>query len=196
MRRRRGLLLALLAIFVVVLLLILRGCDHRTQCMINLSDLGHVLNSMSDDERRATMKIRGSAMFLAWRKRGRIDEKLLRCPDDPDLRRLDDATRKAYDDVDLSNTPDDLCSYAVRDIERYPLPAGVSVYKEIIACCRCGRDGRSPHHRRDVVNVLFAEGDVQAMFPEELGFAPGEPVVVGPESKSEMLRKVIQRPTR
>lgn len=193
MRRRRVRVLALLVAVAIVVLLLLRGCDHREQCMINLSEVGEKWLLMTDDARREAMRHRGSAMLLAWRKAGLLDEKLLRCPDDPDLSPPDAAAHRAYDEADLSNPPDDLCSYAVRDFERFPLADDVSDRKEVIACCRCGRDGRTPHHRGDVMVLLFGEGDVQAMTPEELGFGPDDPVVVGPESKSDLLRVLIQR---
>ena len=164
--------------------------------MRNLLNLGQTLLSMPDDEQQEAKKLRGVSMLLAWRKSGRIDERLLRCPVDPDLRALDDAARGAYDGVDLANPPDDLCSYAVRDFERFPFPSDGSEQKEILACCRNGRDGRTSHHRGGGVIVLFGEGDVQWMTPEQLGFAPGEAIVVGPGSKSELLKKVIQLPAR
>ena len=192
-RRRRGLLAAFVVVLLLVLLLIWCGREDRIVCATNLSELGRTLLSMSNDERRETKKLRGAAMFLSWRRAGRIDEGLLRCPFDPDLRPLDDAARRAYDTVDLSHPPDDLCSYAVRDFERYPLPSAGSSGKEIIACCR---DGRTPHHRGRGVIVLWSDGDVQWMPPQQLGLAPEDPVVVGPGSKSEVLKKVIQIPAR
>jgi len=199
MRRKRAWLVVLLLLVIAVVLLALRGCDHRLECMMNLSRLGDRFLAMTPDERRATTELDGVAMFLSWRKDGRVvrrgDERLLRCPDDPDLRKLDGDAASAYDRIDLANPPDDLCSYAVRDFGRFPLPTEGSLYSEIIACCRQGRDGRTPHHRGGV-GALFGEGDVQFLTREDLGLGPDEPIVVGPESKAPMLRKVVQRRTK
>jgi hypothetical protein len=198
-RKRAGLIALLLLLLVAVILLLLRGCDHRAECGNNLSRLGERLRAMTPDKRRATMKLGGAAMFLSWRKDGRVvrrgDESLLRCPDDPDLRALNDDARTAYDQVDLANPPDDLCSYAVRDFDRWPLPTEGSLRGEIIACCRQGRDGATPHHRGGVV-ALFGEGDVQFLTRDDLGLVADEPLVVGPESKVPMLQKMIQRWTK
>ncbi len=194
MRRRRGLVVAILVVLLIALLLLLRGCDHAERCGQNLNDLSHAWLEMPEDRQREFMRFRGSALLLALRKSGRVFEEALRCPDDPDLRPLDDAARRAYDEVDLANPPDDLCSYAVRDFERYPLPADASRAFEIIACCRGGRTGRSPHHGDGRVVVLYANGDVELLSRERLGDDSGSTIVVGLESNLPRMRPMIQRP--
>jgi hypothetical protein len=194
-RRRRAWIAALVVLAILILLLILRGCDHREACMTNLLEIGRTLDALSDDARRDALTHRGVAMLLSLRKRHLIDERLLRCPDDPDLRPLDDAARRAYDEVDLADPPDDLCSYAVRDFVLYPLPSEGSQRKEAIACCRCGRDGRTPHHRGGTI-VLFSERDVQYFYPQQLEHYAGHPFVVGPDSKWPLLQPLIQRPPK
>jgi hypothetical protein len=171
----------------------------RETCMQNLRTLGASFRAQWEENQPRAQRYSGVSMFLAWRKAGvvvkRGDENVLRCPGDPHLRALDDAARKAYDGADLDDPPDDLCSYAGRDFKCYPVNVEGNRGEEILACCRQGRDGRTPHHAEGVV-VLFMNGDVRFLGPEEAGYGPDEAIVVGRESKNRMLAKVIQRQER
>jgi hypothetical protein len=141
----------------------------------------------------------GAALFLSWRaKREEIrggQESVLRCPGDPSLLPTDDpGFVAAYDKVDLANPRTDLCSYAVRDFTHFPLRDPTSSLRAI-ACCRQGLDGRTPHHRGGIC-VAFADGTARFVGAAELGLKPGEPIVVGPDSPTELLRPLIYAPSR
>jgi hypothetical protein len=176
----------------------LRDSQQLLACQNNLSQLAQVfVIARMENSEKATAHD-GVALPLSWRKTmsmiRRGDEAVLRCPGDPHLRPLDDAARSAYDAVDLAKPDNDLCSYAFRDFTRFPIGKD-DRDRQIIACCRQGRDGRTPHHRGRIV-VAYDSGDVTFLNAVALGLGPDEPVVVGPDSKVEALRKLVQVPTR
>ena len=106
-----------------------------------------------------------------------------------------------YDVIDLTDAAaiEPLCSYAFRDLARYPIDAdgtdpatGAPAW---IACDRQGLDGRTPHHDGGL-NVLLADGAVLFKTHADLGLAPDAPIVVGPDSPHPDLRKMVFLPAR
>jgi hypothetical protein len=163
-----------------------RGESHpRLTCMNNLSQLGqvYVVEAMKDFER--AQRLSGTALWLSYRK-GRTQikpgyERVLLCPDDPLVDAPDTAAKQAaYDGVDLSRAPRSLCSYAVRDFERFPIDPK-SPEKQVIAACI--------HHKRGAI-VVYDAGDATRLSLEELGLASDDEKTVGPASKSPVLRVV------
>lgn len=71
-----------------------------------------------------------------------------------------------------------LASYVVRDFARCPLPSS-SRGREPLALCPWHKDG---------VNVLFDDCSITILRWEQLGMAPGEPLVTGPAAGNELLR--------
>ncbi len=170
--------------------------DKRLRCQQQLHDLVALFIAESI-EKAGRPKYDGTALFLYYRMTHKIQpgaEANLRCPGDPHLRPLNPTTRDDYDGVDLSNPPLDLCSYAVRDFTNYPLDPE-SPAAQIIACCRQGRDGRTPHHKGGL-NIAMDSGWCEFYTREELGLEPDAAIVVGPDSKHEWLRQVVQVPKR
>lgn len=167
--------------------------QKQTTCMNQLSQLGQVYLTHELESRAKAQKYSGVAMFLAYRKTAqdikRGDERVLVCPGDQGvfIPETDD-DRKKYDNVDLDNPPDDLCSYAGRDFKNFPLNVE-SKDKEIVGSDRQGRDGRTMHHQNLIVCV-YTGGDVQKMTREQLGVSADAPIVIGPESDNAMLKKV------
>jgi hypothetical protein len=79
----------------------------------------------------------------------------------------------------------------VRDFEKYPIDTEAKMLQAIL-CDRQGADGRSNHHRHSIV-VAFDNGEARTMTNEELGIPDGDPIVIGPDSPSPLLR-VFERP--
>ena len=170
---------------------------RRLTCSRNLADLGkfYVIWRM---ENPGKPKYSGTALFLYFRKKREIkrgSEETLLCPGDLHVVfPKTDEDRKRWDEVDLSNIPDDMCSYAVRDFERYPIDLNATTV-QIIACDRMGTNGRTSHHRGGL-NVLFDNASAKFLNREALGLAPDEPIMVGPDSPHPMLKKVVYVPAR
>jgi prepilin-type N-terminal cleavage/methylation domain-containing protein len=168
---------------------------RQTNCLSNLNGLGQLYITKAMDKQSSSQKYSGVALWLSYRKTGqggilRGQEKALMCPGDPSFRLPEnEEDRKLWDNVDLDNPTDDLCSYAARDFKNHPISVE-SPEKEIIGCDRQGSNGRTPHHR-GVIICTFNEGDAQKMTREELGIATDEDIVVGPEASSKMLQNVI-----
>lgn len=167
--------------------------QKRFQCANNLSQLGGFFVA-ERTEKPGKPKYDGSALFLSWRIKGRVikqgQESVLICPGDQGIAAPDTPEARArYDDIDLKNIPNDLCSYAVRDFTAYPIPAE-SPKQQIIACDRNGPDGRTMHHKGGL-NIVFDDGSASFWERENLGVTGDEPVVVGPDATNDDLKMVI-----
>jgi len=153
--------------------------QRKLTCMNNLSQLGQVYLVAAHENRRKAQARSGAAMWLGFRKNGLLggDAKVLLCPGDASAappESLQDGKR--YADVDLAHVPRDLCSYAGRDFDKFPLD---SIGRQPIGACLS--------HRHGAV-VVFESGDAQFMSLEDLGFSSDEEKTVGPDSKSPILR--------
>ena len=134
-------------------------------------------------------------MLLQTYKLGMIrkgDERAFLCPGDIIIRgqNIDDAEfKKRYETIDLDHIDPLTCSYAGRNRKLYPLRPDAKE-KEAWACDCQGDDGRSGHHKGGL-NVLFDDNSVVFTDHEALGLQPEDPIVVGPDSTQEMLKKFI-----
>lgn len=160
----------------------------RFQCANNLSQLGslYIVSGTNDP---AWKPRSGPALFLEWRKSRTMlregQEAILVCPGDATIPAPDSPESRArYDDVDLRNIPDDLSSYAVRDFARFPIESASSAPEPIAACI----------HHRGGANVLYDDGSTQFLQFFELGISSAAELVVGPTSKSPILRVMTLGP--
>ena len=172
----------------------MRETANQTTCMSNLNELSHVFISKSLESNAAAQRYSGVALWLSYRKTGsdirRGQEKALQCPGDNQfLIPQNEEDQKQWDNVDLDNPSDNLCSYAARDFKAFPISAE-SVEKEIIGCDRQGTNGRTAHHR-GVIICAFNEVDAQKYSREQLGITADADIVVGPEASAKMLQKVV-----
>ncbi len=199
------------AIFVIALLLFTGyavvansnrygGCgrNRRASCQRNLEELG-TLFVVLEKETNGHMPYDGVSLFLSFRAKNswikKKQEALLICPgDNQAIMPTTPEQQDAYDEIDLSNPRNNMCSYAVRDFTRYPLFADCEE-PQIIACDRQGLDGRTAHHDNGLC-VLFDDGSVRFMSRGDLGLARDDPIVVGPGSNHPMLSKVVSIPGR
>lgn len=166
--------------------------SNRQQCAGHLNGLGVIYHQMRL-EHPGRPPHNGQSLFLSWRKKRDPvrfgEEDNLLCPADPSaVFPRNDEDRARWDDVDLDHPGPDLCSFAVRDFRRHP--TGPDGTRQIIACDRQGSSGDTAHHRGGL-NVLFDNGTTRFLDREALGLGPDDPIVVGPESEHEMLRKVV-----
>ena len=151
-------------------------------CRRHLSALadGFAIDRTQDSTR--AQRWSGSSLWLAMRRNTthvlRGAESTLFCPEDDDADPPGDA---AWDSVDLEHPPRELCSYAGRDFAAFPLDENATEPQPIGACV----------HHRDGVLVAFDNGWVQMMYREQIGLGPDDPMVVGPESKSPLLRMLV-----
>lgn len=196
--------LAIGVIGTIVALALATGWGHRgqgdmawqTECMSNLVELAKEYGRARDGG-RLDPTLHGSAQILSWfdgTGLPRESEKSLLCPADAGVFiPVTDADLRAFHPAgaDALRAARGLGSYAVRDFERFPIDPS-STEKQPILCDRQGADGRTPHHRDSIV-IAFDSGDVQKYSREHLGLGPDDPIVVGPESKSPLLR-VFERP--
>jgi prepilin-type N-terminal cleavage/methylation domain-containing protein len=168
--------------------------QRRTGCLNNLSQLGQVFLMEKQENPAKAMKYSGVALWLSYRKNAssikRGEEKSLWCPGDNGvvLPETED-DKKKWDNVDLDNPSDDLCSYAARDFKNYPLNVEAKD-KQIIGSDRQGPNGRTMHHQ-DVIVCVFEGGDAQFMKRAELGVNTENPIVIGPEAENAMLKQVV-----
>jgi prepilin-type N-terminal cleavage/methylation domain-containing protein len=172
--------------------------QRQTSCMNNLSQLGQVFLMQNADSRAKAQKYSGVALWLSYRKNAseikRGDERVLVCPGDPGVTAPEtEDDKKKWDNADLENPPNDLCSYAARDFKGHPLQVE-SKDKEIIGSDRQGNDGKTMHHK-GVIICVFAAGDAQKMTREELGLSSDDthPIVIGPEAESKTLQNVVYK---
>lgn len=155
--------------------------SKRTRCMNNLHVLGQQWLVAEMSREGKSPRRSGSAIWLGFRKDGDIkrgDETWLLCPADSILFPETDADRRAWDDVDLSRAPRNLCSYAGRDFEAFPIDTGKGVPEAIGACL---------NHRGGAV-VVFSNSRCEFMTTDELGFEGDDERRVGPDSQSMLLR--------
>ena len=163
------------------------------QCKNNLSQLGGIF-IIERGEKSGKPKHDGSALWLSWRsntskiKQGQ--ESILVCPGDQSISQPDTPDAKArYDNIDLKNPPNDLCSYAARDFSAYPLKVEAPAV-QIIGCDRNGPDGKTTHHKGHI-NIVFDDGSCRSVDREELGISANADIVVGPDATNDMLKEVI-----
>jgi hypothetical protein len=167
--------------------------QKRFTCANNLSQLGGMFVA-ERAEKSGKPKYDGQALWLSWRIGGKKikegQEGILICPGDNGITAADTPEAKArYNDVDLKNPPDDMCSYTARDFTGSPL-SNESPKLQIIACDRNGPDGRTAHHKNGL-NIVFEDGSASFFEREALGISGDDPIVVGPDSSNEMLKQVI-----
>jgi len=167
--------------------------NRRLQCQNNLKNIGSMLTERSTSKGLGTRG--GAAMLLQTYKLGMIrkgDERVFLCPGDVIIRgqNIDDADfKKRYDSIDLDHVDPLTCSYAGRNRKLYPLRPDAKE-KEAWACDCQGDDGRSGHHKGGL-NILFDDNSVVFTDNEALGLLPDDPIVVGPDSTQELLKKFI-----
>ncbi len=169
--------------------------QKRLACMNNLQQLGHLYIQAAMDNRPKASKYSGCALWLSYRKDHVIlkgDERSLTCPGDNIAPPDTDAEKQKYDDVNLDNPPDDLCSYAARNFKDDMFSAE-QTEKEILGCDRQGANGATMQHKNVINIVYYPGGDCQPVSREELGVNSEEPIKIGPEAQNANLRKVIYR---
>lgn len=172
-----------------------RDIRRQVDCAGNLDELVRAYVQRRDGG-RLDPTLHGSAQILSWfGEHGRPsgEETIILCPADPDV--LDpgaDDDRRA-DQARAERVPvaRGLGSYAVRDFERFPVDRA-STEQQPILCDRQGDDGSTPHHKNSIV-IAFDSGKVQMYSREQLGLGPDDPIVVGPDSPTPLLR-VFERP--
>jgi hypothetical protein len=157
----------------------------RRTCMEHLSQLGQIYLLLAQDNHAKAQKWSGPALWLSMRRNAaeikRGEERVLLCPLDQAARpSSSDAERKAWDDVDLAHPASGLCSYAGRDFVNFPLNLKSSDKEPIGACL----------HHPGGVSFVFDGGDAQFLSLAELGLASDAEKIVGPDSKSPLLRKL------
>lgn len=178
---------------VVILVPQMQERQRRLTCQQNLRQLGTMYVTMRS-EKMGKPPYDGQALFLSWRTKAGIikkgSESVLICPGDNGVTVPNTPELQAkYDDIDLANAPLDMCSYAVRNFTQHPISVE-SPTNEVIACDRNGSDGRTAHHQ-DGVNMVFDDASCRLLNREELGVSADSPIVVGPESSNDQLKKVV-----
>ena len=188
--------IAIIAGLVTTVAIIVPKMQKKQQqlgCMNNLSQLGQVYLTNAMENRSRAQRYSGVALWLSYRKGAqeikRGNEKILICPGDQGVQMPEtDDDKKKWDNVDLDNPPDDLCSYAARNFKDSPINVE-SPDKEIVGCDRQGVNQQTMQHP-DIIVCCFTEGDAQPMTRAELGVNSDSPIVIGPESSNKMLQKV------
>jgi hypothetical protein len=169
------------------------GPRRATECMSNQSQLAQGYQ-LAIQEKRFDPTLHGSAQILSWLPTLRKGEEIVvLCPGDEIPPPETGEETRPYHPVgaDALRGARGLGSYAVRDFEKFPIDPN-STEKQAILCDRQGADGRTNHHKGCIV-VAFATGDAQKLTRAELGLRDDEPIVVGPDSRSPLLR-VFERP--
>lgn len=167
--------------------------QRRFGCQNNLQQLGGLFVEMTTEKSGRPPYV-GQALWLSWRsKKSKImsgQENILICPGDSNIVSPDSPEQKAkYDSVDLKNPGTDLCSYASRDFESHGISRDQTEL-ELIGCDRQGPDGRTAHHKNGLV-IAYSDGSARFVEREELGISGDDPIVVGPESSNDKLKKAI-----
>ena len=113
---------------------------------------------------------------------------LLVCSDDPSARPAE-VVQLGTGEMTEQSAPalQMICSYMVRDFRKYPI--GEDFGREIIAA------DRDEFHRGGI-NILYSDGSVHFQDREALGLPEGAPIVVGPDSEHEELKKLCLVPAR
>ena len=168
--------------------------QKQTGCMGNLQQLGGLFLTHKLENPAKSMRYSGVSLWLSYRKGSsdiaKGEEKALACGGDPGtLLPQNEDDKKKWDNVDLDNPADGLCSYAGRDFKNAPLDAE-RTEREVIGCDRQGPDGKTMHHK-DVIVCAFDSGAADRMNREELGVGSEEKIIIGPEAQNPMLRKVV-----
>ena len=157
----------------------------RFDCANNLSQLAGLY---CEDAAAGRPPRSGPALFLQWLTTGRIkpgQESMLLCPRDHDAASPGaPGMRSRYDTVDLDHPPADLCSFAVRDFEHFPLDPDAKDPQVLAACI--GPGGTLRHENG--TNVALTDGSVSFMDLKRLGLDPEDDILIGPESTSPLLR--------
>jgi hypothetical protein len=157
-----------------------RESRNQLTCMNNQSQLAQSY-LVATQGRPDANPLSDSALWLGCYgtsiKRG--DEQVFVCPGDP-LSNVPetDADRARYERVDLAHVPRPVCSYAGRDFEKFPLDPTKAATEPLGACV---------NHKGCAI-VAYADGDVRKMTLAELGFDSDDGKIVGPDSKSPVLR--------
>lgn len=167
--------------------------QKRFTCANNLSQLGGLFVT-DRTEHPGKPKYDGTALWLSWRvsasKIRQGEEAVLICPGDNGITAADTPEQKAkYNDIDLKNPPNDMCSYAARDFTSFPLK-NESASVQIVGCDRNGPDGHTAHHKNGL-NIVFDNGSARFVEREELGVASNADIVVGPEASNDWLKEVV-----
>lgn len=159
-----------------------RDARDRATCVSNLTQLAQLYLTIAMENRTRAQRYSGPSLWLQYRKkfdipRGR--ESALLCPCDLEAHpATSDSDLKAWDSVDLDRPATGLCSYAGRDFKHFPVNIEATELSPIGACL---------HHPGGVV-IAYDSGKAEFVTLEQLGLASDDDKVVGPESKSRMLR--------
>lgn len=164
--------------------------NRRLSCQRNLSGLGTIYIGWQG-ENPGKVRYNGTTLLLHFRKKKLIEagsESTLLCQGDQQVFfPKTKADSEAYDEINLDDPPHDRCSYAVRNFWKFPTKPGE---REIFACDRQGEDGKTEHHQ-DGIAIVWTNGSAAFFDKEALGFGADQPVVVGPDSSNDDLKKVI-----
>lgn len=207
--RRRELGFTLIEILVVIAIIatlvaavsvtvpLVQERNRRLNCQRNMKELGTVF-TLYQQENQGRPPYDGVSMFLYFRVKDSAikegQETLLICPgDNQAVNPTTPELQSDYDDIDLSNPRNNMCSYAVRNFTDHPL-LRESKKIQIVACDRQGLDGRTAHHDNGLV-ILYDDGAAKFMTREDLGLSRDDPIVVGPGSEHELLKQVVYIPS-
>jgi prepilin-type N-terminal cleavage/methylation domain-containing protein len=168
--------------------------QKKLGCQNNLSQLGQIFLLENQQNPSKAQKYSGVALWLSYRKGSSQiqggNERVFCCPGDPQVPIPEtDDDRKKYDNVDLSNPPDNLCSYAARDFQNFPLNVEAK-NTQMIGCDRQGPNQHSMHHK-GVIMCFFEGGDVKPLSREELGLNSEADIKIGPEAENADLRSMV-----
>jgi prepilin-type N-terminal cleavage/methylation domain-containing protein len=186
-------IIAALVSTVAIIVPKMQESQRQMSCMNNLSQLGQVYLTEAMENKGKAQKYSGVALWLSYRKGAhqiqRGNEKVLICPGDNIAMPETEEDKKRWDNVDLANPGTDLCSYAARDFQNYPIGAEEKD-KQIIGSDRQGTNQKTMHHK-NVIIVVYEAGDTQKMDRESLGVDSESPIIVGPDAQNEQLKKVV-----
>ena len=188
-------IIASLAGAVMVLVPRIQEKQRQTTCAGRLSQFGALYQGEQMERGGGRPTHNGVGYFLNFRTgKGRLiakgQEEVFTCPGDPVIIVPNTPELQAkYDEVDLRDPDDSLCSFMVRDFRAYPLDRE-SPDLEILAADRQGTDHMTAHHKGGI-NILYEDGSVKFKDRDELGISEAENIVVGENASNEMLRKLI-----